>query len=117
MLLCYRKVKCGCGFSLLRQPSHEEKTAAGRTECVLKILFYFHLCIRGVGLPYLNALLVQEVAEVKNQRNGGGSEVKHGRLKITALWNSDTRVDISEELAATMDSAFLLPDNRGCTFD
>ena len=34
-----------------------------------------------------------------------------------ALWNSGKRVDVSDEPATSMDSAFILPENRGCTDD
>jgi hypothetical protein len=69
------------------------------------------------------AVLVKEVEEVQN---GGGNEVESGRVNIglfsVKVKNYGSlefcrRVDVSEEPAASMDSAFILPDNRGCTVD
>jgi hypothetical protein len=66
------------------------------------------------------------VEEVEEAQHGGGSEVERGRVNI-GLFSVMVKnygclefcrlVDVSEEPAASMDSAFILPDNRGCAVD
>ena len=99
------------------------KTAAERKECVFEIVFHFHRRTHGVGLPYLSLTsLAKEEEEVQKQSNDWRKWIEARknehrslplRLKITAVWNSGRRVDVSEEPAACVDGTFVLPDNRG----